>query len=133
MRLKKTRLDPEKQAQFIAEVRREQAVRQKGYREQALAILPHLCARCGREFSGASLRELTVHHKDNDHMNNPPNGSNWELLCLSCHDDEHQEGGRVNHYGGYASGGREEPPLGFQPFEGLADRLKPKKDESNPE
>jgi hypothetical protein len=26
-----------------------------------------------------------------DHDNNPPDGSNWELLCLYCHDNEHQK------------------------------------------
>ena len=45
--------------------------------------------KCGREFSGKNLRELTVHHKDHNYRNNPPDGSNWELLCLYCHDNEH--------------------------------------------
>ena len=26
---------------------------------------------------------------DHDHTNNPQDGSNWELLCLYCHDNEH--------------------------------------------
>jgi hypothetical protein len=43
-----------------------------------------------REFTQANLRELTVHHRDHDHDNNPADGSNWELLCLYCHDNEHQ-------------------------------------------
>ena len=59
------------------------------YREQALRILPWVCAKCGRDFSGKNLRQLTVHHKDHDYRNNPPDGSNWELLCLYCHDNEH--------------------------------------------
>ena len=59
------------------------------YREQALKMYPWLCGRCGREFSGKNLRELTVHHKDHNHDNNPLDGSNWELLCLYCHDEEH--------------------------------------------
>ena len=59
------------------------------YRGQALKILPHLCTRCAREFSGRRLRELTVHHKDGNHDNNPPDGSNWELLCIYCHENEH--------------------------------------------
>jgi len=59
------------------------------YREQALKLFPWLCGRCGREFSGKNLRELTVHHKDHDHDNNPKDGSNWELLCVYCHDEEH--------------------------------------------
>jgi len=35
------------------------------------------------------VRELTVHHKDGNHHNNPPDGSNWELLCVYCHENEH--------------------------------------------
>ncbi len=74
---------------FLARLRRERELRMKGYREQALKLFPWVCARCGREFEGKRLRELTVHHKDHDHDNNPPDGSNWELLCLYCHDNEH--------------------------------------------
>ena len=59
------------------------------YRAQALKILPHLCTRCAREFSGKRLRELTVHHRDGNHDNNPADGSNWELLCVYCHENEH--------------------------------------------
>lgn len=64
--------------------------RQQSYREQALKILPWVCAWCGREFSSRNLRELTVHHKDHNHDNNPPDGSNWELLCMYCHEHIHQ-------------------------------------------
>jgi len=60
-----------------------------GYRDAALKLLPHICARCGREFEGKRLRELTVHHVDGNHDNNPPDGSNWELLCIYCHENEH--------------------------------------------
>lgn len=63
---------------------------ERGYREKALRMYPHFCGRCGREFSGRRLSELTVHHRDHNHDNNPPDGSNWELLCLYCHDNEHQ-------------------------------------------
>lgn len=59
------------------------------YREFALKILPWVCANCGRDFTGKKLRELTVHHKDHNYKNNPPDGSNWELLCIYCHDNEH--------------------------------------------
>ena len=59
------------------------------YREQALKLYPWVCGRCAREFSGARLRELTVHHKNGDHDYNPPDGSNWELLCIYCHENEH--------------------------------------------
>ena len=37
----------------------------------------------------ANLQMLTVHHRDHNHDNNPPDGSNWELLCIYCHDNEH--------------------------------------------
>ena len=43
-----------------------------------------------REFAQSNLHELTVHHKNHDHDHNPPDGSNWELLCIYCHDNEHQ-------------------------------------------
>ena len=59
------------------------------YREQALKILPWICTRCAREFPASRLRELTVHHKDGNHDHNPADGSNWELLCIYCHENEH--------------------------------------------
>src|SRR5213080_361670 len=80
----------DRQDQIVAEARRYQAQREQTYRAQAFKLYPWICARCGREFSGTKLRELTVHHKDHNHDNNPPDGSNWELLCLYCHDNEHQ-------------------------------------------
>jgi hypothetical protein len=64
-------------------------VNEASYREQALKLLPWICVRCAREFPGSRLRELTVHHKDGDHHHNPPDGSNWELLCIYCHENEH--------------------------------------------
>ena len=89
----------------MAEARRAAATREQGYREQALKIYPWICGRCGREFTHANLRELTVHHRDHNHDNNPLDGSNWELLCLYCHDNEHQRqleatGDRSNNRGG---------------------------------
>jgi hypothetical protein len=67
---------------IIAAARRERALRETSYRERALKLFPHVCARCGRELTGKRLRELTVHHKDHNHDHNPPDGSNWELLCI---------------------------------------------------
>jgi len=93
---------PERRAQLQAELRRDTAERQKGYREQALRILPHVCASCGRSFEGKRLKELTVHHRDHNHNNNPPDGSNWELLCIYCHDHEHEK----TLLGGYYEGAR---------------------------
>ena len=82
--------DPGKLDRVIAEQRRLQDERAQSYRERALKIYPWICGRCAREFTHRNLRELTVHHRDHNHDNNPPDGSNWELLCLYCHDNEHQ-------------------------------------------
>jgi hypothetical protein len=81
---------PSKLDRLLDDAARHRAERETTYRAQALKLFPWICARCGREFAGERLRELTVHHKDHDHDNNPPDGSNWELLCLYCHDAEHQ-------------------------------------------
>jgi hypothetical protein len=74
----------------VAEARRAREERERGYRAQALKLFPWICGRCAREFTHANVHELTVHHKNHDHDHNPPDGSNWELLCLYCHDNEHQ-------------------------------------------
>ncbi len=81
--------DPGKLDRLVAEARKAQEERARSYREQALKILPWICGRCAREFGRERLRELTVHHKDGNHENNPPDGSNWELLCVYCHENEH--------------------------------------------
>ena len=73
----------------VAEARLNREKREQGYREQALKIYPWICGRCTREFTRANLQQLTVHHRDHNHDNNPPDGSNWELLCVYCHDNEH--------------------------------------------
>ena len=75
------------------------AEKEKGYRAKALKMYPHICGSCAREFSGKNLKELTVHHKDHNHDNNPPDGSNWELLCVYCHDNEHEKH-KMKGYGG---------------------------------
>lgn len=62
------------------------------YREQSLKIHGLICAKCAREFDGKNKHLLTVHHKDGNHHNNPPDGSNWENLCVYCHEDEHSRG-----------------------------------------
>jgi len=82
--------DNNKLDQLVTESRRSRERSEQGYREQALKMYTHICGRCAREFSRNNLHELTVHHRDHDHDNNPPNGSNWELLCIYCHDNEHQ-------------------------------------------
>ncbi len=90
MSSKKAQPDKNHLDQIVANARQSRKEREQGYREQALKLYPWVCGRCGREFSRENLYELTVHHKDHDHDNNPTDGSNWELLCLYCHDNEHQ-------------------------------------------
>jgi hypothetical protein len=115
----KTPPDAERKAQIQAALRRDHELRQQGYREQALKLFPHICARCGRELSGKRLRELTVHHKNHDHRHNPSDGSNWELLCLYCHDHEHEKYKMAGHYEGTEPEDRAPSPSIFQPFAGL--------------
>ena len=83
--------DPAKLDRIVAEARRAADQRALTYRDQALKIYPWVCGRCARTFTRANVRELTVHHRDHNHDNNPPDGSNWELLCVYCHDNEHQK------------------------------------------
>ncbi len=123
--------DPERQAQLRRELARDRAVRDQGYREQALKLLPHVCASCGRSFSGERLRELTVHHKDHDFHHNPPDGSNWDLLCLYCHDHEHEKNRLAGHFEGRTAKKDELRPSIFTPFAQLDALLgKPDADES---
>jgi hypothetical protein len=85
-----TSSDPKRLDRIVADARRAADERALGYRERALKLYPWICGRCAREFTHRNVRELTVHHRDHNHDNNPTDGSNWELLCLYCHDNEHQ-------------------------------------------
>jgi hypothetical protein len=111
----------------IEELRRERERRAKTYRERALKLFPWICGRCSREFEGKRLRELTVHHRDHNHDNNPPDGSNWELLCIYCHDNEHARYVDAEFSSGPTTGGPPEPASTFKPFADLEALLKKKK------
>ena len=100
---------------------------QQPYRARALKTLPWICAHCGREFDGKKLNQLTVHHKDHDHHNNPPDGSNWELLCLYCHDNEHQRYLMADTSGETSPNRNHEQPSTFTPFAHLGDLVKRKR------
>jgi hypothetical protein len=106
------------------------ANRTHSYREQALKILPWICGRCAREFGKERLRELTVHHKDGNHDNNPPDGSNWELLCVYCHENEHArvEDSKIELRARNEKQNRCADPKAstHRPLEGLAELLKKK-------
>jgi hypothetical protein len=110
---------------IVAEARRRANQRMGGYREQSLRLFPWVCARCGREFTRKNLRELTVHHKDHDHDNNPTDGSNWENLCVYCHDWEHQKyTEHIRGDGAWFGVTRDEPaPATHNPFSGLKNLL----------
>ncbi|PCI45234.1 MAG: HNH endonuclease [Moraxellaceae bacterium] len=113
--------DPAKMERILAEQRAYNATREKGYREQALKLYPWVCGRCTREFTHKNVRELTVHHKDHDHDNNPSDGSNWELLCIYCHDEEHT---KFVNFVRYGSGADEvEAPATHNPFAGLKEKM----------
>ena len=112
--------------QLVAEMRKEEQQRLAGYRERALKLYPHVCGRCGREFAGKKLRELTVHHRDHDHDNNPPDGSNWELLCLYCHDHEHTGSIQEQRHEEGPTTRPGKPTLAHSPFAALAEQIKQK-------
>ena len=78
--------------EIFAAAKRDQLARTQDYRARSLALHGWICARCAREFEQDDLHLLTVHHKDGNHDNNPPDGSNWENLCVYCHDAEHSTG-----------------------------------------
>jgi hypothetical protein len=107
----------EEQRQYIAQ-------REKGYRERALKLYPWICGRCAREFTRANLRELTVHHVNHDHDYNPSDGSNWELLCVYCHDEEHTKYENLVRYGSTTE--TERAAATYNPFAGLKDALNKK-------
>lgn len=87
----KNPLSEEERKQKIQELK-EMASSQMNYRERSLAIHGLICAKCAREFGWQDRHLLTVHHKDGNDKNNPPDGSNWENLCVYCHEDEHSRG-----------------------------------------
>jgi hypothetical protein len=127
MATKKPVMDKDRLDRINAEIRKERELREKSYRERALKMFPWICGRCGREFSGKKLRELTVHHKDHNHDYNPPDGSNWELLCIYCHDNEHSRHQEQTQYGTSSSYGDPQSSGTHRPFADLAALLKNKK------
>lgn len=74
---------------IVREAAQARAQRLQGYRARSLDMYGWICGRCAREFEADTLHLLTVHHRDGDHSYNPPDGSNWENLCVDCHEAEH--------------------------------------------
>ena len=106
---------------IIAETVRARLDREQDYRARALKIYPWVCGRCSREFSHKTLNQLTVHHRDHNHQNNPPDGSNWELLCIYCHENEHARMGDALEA---TLQPKSVEPAKHQPFADLQERLK---------
>jgi hypothetical protein len=110
---------------IVSRAHAERDQRERGYRAQALKMYPWVCGRCAREFTRQNLHELTVHHRDHDHDNNPPDGSNWELLCVYCHDNEHARYVEAGH--GESSKDRSDTAATYNPFAELESLLKARK------
>ena len=113
--------DNSKLDKILAEQRAYITQRASGYREQALKLYPWVCGRCAREFTRPNLRELTVHHRDHNHDNNPSDGSNWELLCIYCHDEEHSKFENMVQYG--STKDKKIKPDTYNPFADLKDKM----------
>ena len=125
MNSKSGKSDPSKLDRLVADARHASEQRASGYREQALKIYPWICGRCAREFDRSNVVQLTVHHRDHNHDNNPPDGSNWELLCVYCHDNEHAR--QIELARGHGSAGAApESRATHQPFADLKSLLKRK-------
>ena len=114
--------DHAKLDRIVAEARRNADQREKSYREQALKLYPWVCGRCARTFTRETLQQLTVHHKNHNHDDNPADGSNWELLCIYCHENEHSR-----YMDSTALTGSDESPATHNPFADLKALLGRKK------
>ena len=108
----------------VLEARRNAEKRVAGYRAQALKLFPWVCGRCARTFTHSNLQLLEVHHKNANHDDNPPDGSNWELLCTYCHEHEHS---KQKDMAGRTDAGNEASAATFNPFAELKAKMDSKK------
>lgn len=124
MATNKSQPNNDKLDRIVADAQRNKTQRELGYREKSLKLYPWICGRCMREFTRENLRELTVHHRDHNHDNNPSDGSNWELLCIYCHDNEHSRYLDAAGQGAVTPSGMQETSAQFKPFADLKALLK---------
>jgi predicted HNH restriction endonuclease len=110
--------------QVVLEARRNAEKRAAGYRAQALKLFPWVCGRCARTFAHSNLQLLEVHHKNSNHDDNPPDGSNWELLCTYCHEHEHS---KLKDMAGRTDAGNVLSTSTFNPFAELKAMMESKK------
>jgi 5-methylcytosine-specific restriction endonuclease McrA len=115
----------EKLDRVVAQAHAARQEREQGYRARALKMYPWICGRCAREFNRENLRELTVHHRDHNHDNNPADGNNWELLCVYCHDNEHSR--QTDAVDADTKTARQVSEATYNPFAELASMLDKKK------
>ena len=120
---KKKKMDATKLDGIVKNAQSNSQEREQGYREQSLKLHPWVCGRCGKTFSRENLHLLTVHHIDSDHNNNPADGSNWENLCIYCHDNEHQKMNEFQAYGDVSTGSAETTAT-HNPFADLKSKMK---------
>jgi len=120
----KTNKSQQKLDSVIAEANQTRLKRELSYRDKALKMYPWVCGKCEREFTQANVQELTVHHRDHDHDNNPEDGSNWELLCLYCHDNEHSRMLDNENVSSVSKESTNTDAATHKPFEALADLFK---------
>lgn len=113
-------LNNERLDKIVLEARRQAEQRAAGYRAQALKLFPWVCGRCARTFTHANLQLLEVHHKNMNHDDNPADGSNWELLCTYCHENEHA---KLKDMAGRVDTGAATTSATFNPFADLKARL----------
>jgi hypothetical protein len=66
-----------------------------------------------------------VHHVDHNHENNPIDGSNRELLCIYCHDEEHTKFENLVRYGNTAE--HTAAAATYNPFADLKNTMSGKK------
>ena len=110
---------------LVLEARRQAEKRAEGYRARALKLYPWVCGKCARAFDHANLQLLEVHHKNGNHDDNPADGSNWELLCTYCHENEHSK--VKDAAGRTGAGSSASAPSTFNPFADLKAKLEAKK------
>ena len=110
----------------VRDARRNADKRAAGYRAQALKLFPWVCGGCARTFTHGNLQLLEVHHKNSNHDDNPPDGSNWELLCTYCHEHEHS---KLKDSTGRTDTGNALPSATFNPFAALKAMMESKKRE----
>jgi len=121
---KTTPPDNKKLDAIVAAAHHNRSSREQDYRAKSLKMYPWICGRCSREFTRENLQELTVHHRDHNHDNNPDDGSNWELLCLYCHDNEHARYLDGESTGNTDASAKDRPSVTHNPLAALGELLK---------